>query len=122
MGSRCHKYYMKWAFSYFKEIFIVYLAPGLPPMPALCRGDAGGRAAHVTIRPATPHSLRHIDRSTEPPWPPRLVSKSKHRPPPTWRLDLLFTHPRQALTVQLARAAEVMDIATPAVRVALTRL
>lgn len=38
-------------------------------------------------------------------------------------LDLLFTHPRQALTVQaLARAAEVMDIATPAVRVALTRL
>jgi len=38
-------------------------------------------------------------------------------------LDLLFAHPRQALPVQaLARAAEVMDIATPAVRVALTRL
>ena len=38
-------------------------------------------------------------------------------------LDLLVTHPDQALSVQsLARAAEVMGIATPSIRVALTRL
>jgi phenylacetic acid degradation operon negative regulatory protein len=38
-------------------------------------------------------------------------------------LDLLVTHPERALSVQaLARAAEVMGIATPSVRVALTRL